>query len=43
MFRDIYVTFTRFLHNFGAMWLFVVRMALYTPSVFVKRFRQVAY
>lgn len=43
MFRDIYITFEQFLHNFGAMCLFFVRMVLYTPSVFVKRFRLVAY
>jgi phospholipid/cholesterol/gamma-HCH transport system permease protein len=43
MFRDIYITFEQFLHNFGAMCLFFGRMVLYTPSVLVKRFRLVAY
>jgi phospholipid/cholesterol/gamma-HCH transport system permease protein len=43
MFRDIYITFEQFLHNFGGMCLFFGRMVLYTPSVLVKRFRLVAY
>jgi phospholipid/cholesterol/gamma-HCH transport system permease protein len=43
MFRDIWQTFTGFLHSFGAMCLFFLRLLQYTPSVLVKRFPLVAY
>ena len=43
MFRDIWETFLGFLHNFGAMCLFFVRLLQYSPSVIYKRFSLVAY
>lgn len=43
MFREMMVTFSEFLRNFGAMWLFFLRLIQYSPSVMVTRFRLVAY
>lgn len=43
MFRDIWQTFIGFLHSFGGMCLFFLRLLQYTPSVLVKRFPLVAY
>jgi len=43
MFRDIWDTFMGFLHSFGAMCLFFLRLLQYTPSVLVKRFSLVTY
>jgi len=43
MFRDIWATFIGFLHTFGAMCLFFLRLLLYSPSVLYKRFSLVAY
>jgi len=43
MFRDIWATFIGFLHSFGAMCLFFLRLLLYSPSVLYKRFSLVAY
>jgi phospholipid/cholesterol/gamma-HCH transport system permease protein len=43
MFRDIWQTFIGFLHSFGGMCLFFLRLVQYTPSVLVKRFPLVAY
>lgn len=43
MFRDILATFSGFLRNFGGMWLFFLRLLQHSPSVFVTRFRLVAY
>jgi phospholipid/cholesterol/gamma-HCH transport system permease protein len=43
MIRDIWQTFIGFLHNFGAMFLFFMRLLQYTPSVLFRRFNLVAY
>jgi phospholipid/cholesterol/gamma-HCH transport system permease protein len=43
MIRDIWQTFIGFLHNFGAMILFFMRLLQYTPSVLFRRFNLVAY
>ncbi len=43
MFREMMVTFSEFLRNFGAMWLFFLRLLQLSPSVMVTRFRLVAY
>jgi len=43
MFRDIWQTFIGFVHSFGAMFLFFLRLVRYTPSVLVKRFSLVSY
>jgi len=43
MLRDILQTFLGFLHNFGAMCLFFMRLLQYSPSVIYKRFSLVAY
>jgi len=43
MLRDIWQTFLGFLHNFGAMCLFFMRLLQYSPSVIYKRFSLVAY
>jgi len=43
MLRDIWATFIGFLHSFGAMCLFFLRLLLYSPSVLCKRFSLVAY
>lgn len=43
MFRDIRDTFTNFLHSFGGMCLFFVRLVQYTPQVIFKRFSLVVY
>jgi len=43
MFREIWSTFLNFLHDFGAMCLFFLRLLQYTPSVLVRRFNLVSY
>jgi phospholipid/cholesterol/gamma-HCH transport system permease protein len=43
MLREIWQSFFRFLHDFGAMWLFFLWLVLYTPGVLFKRFRLVVY
>jgi len=43
MFREIWNTFLNFLHDFGAMCLFFLRLLQYTPSVLVRRFNLVSY
>jgi phospholipid/cholesterol/gamma-HCH transport system permease protein len=43
MLREIWQSFLRFLHDFGAMWLFFAYLVLYTPGVLFKRFRLVVY
>lgn len=43
MLRDIWATFIGFLHGFGAMCLFFMRLLQYTPSVLFKRFSLVTY
>ncbi len=43
MFADIRDTFSNFLHSFGGMCLFFVRLVQYTPQVIFKRFSLVVY
>jgi len=43
MLREIWQSFLRFLHDFGAMWLFFLWLVMYTPGVLFKRFRLVVY
>jgi len=43
LFREIFVTFLKFLRTFGAMWLFFLRLLGHTPSVLWKRFALVGY